>query len=173
MCNSSHSFNTIRLIIGLKPDMVIINDIFNGSKEIEVVTRLRRNDYEGIIIIVSGKNSFFHSKFCLSAGENAFIDKKEAMENIVTAIQAVKHGYNYFPLIKYVTTSVDRKINSLSEQEFKIILYVLSGVPIHDIAAEMFINHKTVSTYKRLLMSKMNCKALKDLFVLSNNNDIG
>lgn len=169
MCDTSRSLNTIQLIIKLKPGLVIIDAISNDSKEIEVVTKLRRNDYQGIIVIVSGKNNFFHSKCCINSGANAFIGKKEAMENIVAAIQAAKRGYNYFPLITHTPTSVERKIDSLSEQEFKIMLYVLSGAPIRDIAAEMLISPKTVSTYKRRLIFKLNCKTLKDLFILSNN----
>lgn len=169
MCNVSHSLNTIQLILKLKPGLVIIDAISNNSKDIELVTKLRRNDYEGIILIISGKNNFFHSKCCVNAGANAFVYKKEATENIVAAIQAVKRGYNYFPLITHTPTSVERKIDSLSEQEFKIMLHVLSGAPIDDIATELLINHKTVSTYKRRLMFKLNCKTLKDLFILSNN----
>ncbi|MDH8618502.1 LuxR C-terminal-related transcriptional regulator, partial [Klebsiella pneumoniae] len=70
-------------------------------------------------------------------------------------------------LPSYNPTPAENKILSLSEQEIKIMRYILSGAPNQNIAAEMNINSKTVSTYKRRLMGKLNCKTLKDLFVFS------
>ncbi len=51
--------------------------------------------------------------------------------------------------------------------------HILNGAQNQNIAVEMNINQKTVSTYKRRLMVKLNCKTLKDLFVFSNINNIG
>ncbi|HGK7678224.1 TPA: hypothetical protein ACJ6TD_28235 [Klebsiella pneumoniae] len=95
------------------------------------------------------------------------------MDNIVAAIQAVQRGYYYFPLPSHNLTPAENKILSLSEQELKIMRHILNGAQNQNIAVEMNINQKTVSTYKRRLMVKLNCKTLKDLFVFSNNNNIG
>ncbi|MCS5932587.1 LuxR C-terminal-related transcriptional regulator [Klebsiella pneumoniae subsp. pneumoniae] len=56
-------------------------------------------------------------------------------------ITSLSHPYN--------PTPAENKILSLSEQEIKIMRYILSGAPNQNIAAEMNINPKTVSTYKR------------------------
>lgn len=170
MYEASHKLNAIQLVESFQPEMVIMDAILSDSHIIEMTSSFRSNNYQGIIIVVSGENNIFHGKCSLRAGANAYIGKKKAMENIVAAIQALKLGYNYFPLSSNNPNSFANKIDSLSEQEFKIMRYVLSGAHNIDIADKMLINHKTVSTYKRRLMFKLNCRTLKDLFMLVNNN---
>ena len=170
---AADDFHAIQLVDRLQPDIVIVDVMLIGSSGIDVVTKLRQNHYAGSIVMVSGKNQIFYRKCSVDAGANAFISKKESMDNFVAAIQAVQRGYYYFPLPSYNPTPAENKILSLSEQEIKIMRYILSGAPNQNIAAEMNINPKTVSTYKRRLMGKLNCKTLKDLFVFSNNNNIG
>jgi two-component system response regulator EvgA len=50
-----------------------------------------------VLIVVSAKNDRYYSKRCAQAGANAFISKKQDMENILAAINAAQNGYSYFP----------------------------------------------------------------------------
>ncbi|MCC7982306.1 DNA-binding response regulator, partial [Klebsiella pneumoniae] len=50
---------------------------------------------------------------------------------------------------------------------------ILNGADNMQIASEMHISSKTVSTYKGRLMEKLGCKSLVDLFSFANRNKIG
>lgn len=135
-------FMPSKLVDRLQPDIVIVDAILIGSSGIDVVTKLRQNHYAGSIVMVSGKNQIFYRKCSVDAGANAFISKKESMDNIVAAIQAVQRGYYYFPLPSHNLTPAENKILSLSEQELKIMRHILNGAQNQNIAVEMNINQK-------------------------------
>jgi DNA-binding NarL/FixJ family response regulator len=51
----------------------------------------------------------------------------------------------------------------LSERELQVFLMLASGRTISDIASELFLSIKTVSTHKFRLMRKMNLQTSTDL----------
>ncbi|WP_462214707.1 LuxR C-terminal-related transcriptional regulator, partial [Klebsiella pneumoniae] len=108
---------------------------------------------------------------------NAFISKKEGINNIISAIHAAQNGYSYFPfsLSGFVGSLSNEQamLQSLSSQEVKVMRAILNGADNMQIASEMHISSKTVSTYKGRLMEKLGCKSLVDLFSFANRNKIG
>ncbi|UNK22385.1 acid-sensing system DNA-binding response regulator EvgA [Yersinia intermedia] len=167
----------LKLIESTQPDIVILDvdiPIFSG---IEVVEKLRKKLYSGIIIVVSAKNDLFYGKRSADAGANAFVSKKEGIANITSAIKAAQNGYSYFPfsLNGFVgsLSSEQEKLGSLSMQEIKVMRYILNSVDTMHIASEMNISSKTVSTYKSRLMEKLECKTLMELFSFANRTKIG
>lgn len=167
----------VQYVESLKPDIVIIDvdiPIHNG---IQVLEYLRKRHYTGIIIIVSAKNDHFYGKHSADAGANGFVSKKEGMNNIIAAIDAAKNGYSYFPfsLHRFVgsLTSDQQKLDTLSKQEISVMRFILEGNDNNAIAEQMFISNKTVSTYKRRLMEKLDCTSLMDLYTFAQRNKIG
>jgi DNA-binding NarL/FixJ family response regulator len=51
----------------------------------------------------------------------------------------------------------------LSDREFEVFRLLCAGKGVNDIAAQLFISNKTVSTHKANLMEKMNLRNLADL----------
>ncbi|CAI1710567.1 Positive transcription regulator evgA [Serratia fonticola] len=160
-----------------QPDVVIIDVDIPIMSGIEVVEKLRKQQFSQIIIVVSAKNDLFYGKRSADAGANAFISKKEGMTNIIAAVHAAQNGYSYFPfsLNGFVgsLSSEQEMLGSLSSQEIKVMRSLLSGADNMQIAAAMFISNKTVSTYKSRLMEKLGCSSLADLFAFANRNKIG
>lgn len=160
-----------------QPDVVIVDVDIPVMSGIEVVEKLRKQQFNQIIIVVSAKNDHFYGKRSADAGANAFISKKEGMTNILCAIRAAKNGYSYFPfsLNTFVgsLSSEQQMLQSLSSQEIKVMRAILAGADNKQIAGKMFISNKTVSTYKSRLMEKLGCKSLMELFSFANRNKIG
>ncbi|PLO94185.1 LuxR C-terminal-related transcriptional regulator, partial [Klebsiella pneumoniae] len=96
---------------------------------------------------------------------------------IISAIHAAQNGYSYFPfsLSGFVGSLSNEQamLQSLSSQEVKVMRAILNGADNMQIASEMHISNKTVSTYKGRLMEKLGCKSLVDLFSFANRNKIG
>ncbi|MBU9854393.1 acid-sensing system DNA-binding response regulator EvgA [Rahnella bonaserana] len=159
------------------PDLVVIDidiPIVNGM---EILERLRKRGYEGIIIVVSSKNERFYSRRSSEAGASGFVSKKEGLSNLMGAVTAAQNGYSYFPLFlgQYIgkRSSDEERLDSLSLQEFNVLLYILQGVDNNKIADKMKLSNKTVSTYKKRLLEKLDCNSLIELFAFSKDNNIG
>ncbi|ATM86743.1 TPA: acid-sensing system DNA-binding response regulator EvgA [Yersinia enterocolitica] len=174
---ASDGAEALALIESHQPEIVILDVDIPTLTGIEVVETLRKKQYNGIIIVVSAKNNIFYGKRSADAGANAFVSKKEGMTNITAAINAAQNGYSYFPfsLSGFVGSlnSEEEKLQSLSSQEIKVMRHILNSMDTAQIASEMNISSKTVSTYKSRLMEKLECRSLMELFSFASRNKIG
>lgn len=155
--------------------IIVIDVEIPGVNGVELVENLRARQFTGTIIVVSAKNDRYYSKRCAQAGANAFISKKQDMENILAAINAAQKGYSYFPFFLETTSTIltdSQRLESLSAQEMKVMGYVLSGLDNSQIGELMYISSKTVSTYKTRLMEKLGCKSLIELLSFAHQNKL-
>lgn len=159
-----------------QPDIVIVDVDMPEIGGIELVKILRKRKYKKIIIVLSAKSELFYGKRSAEVGANAFISKREGMKNIISAINAAKSGYSYFPFLldSFIGTlsSEQDMIESLSSQEMKVMCMILKGESNKSISSEMNISNKTVSTYKSRLMEKLNCRTLIELYSFGSRNGI-
>ncbi len=173
---SDNGAEALKLMKNAQPDVVILDADMPRLSGIEVIVKLRKKRYIGIIIVVSANNDFFYSQRSADAGANAFISKKHCITDIIPAIEAAQKGYSYFPFISdelnVKPTSEKEKLDLLSMQEIKVMRYILDSLSTMSIASEMRISSKTVSTYKSRLMDKLECKTLMDLFSFARRNKI-
>jgi two-component system response regulator EvgA len=156
-------------------DIVVVDVEIPGINGVELVEKLRAQCFTGVLIVVSAKNDRYYSKRCAQAGANAFISKKQDMENILAAINAAKNGYIYFPFFMEepsVELTDNQRLESLSAQEMKVMIYMLSGLDNTQIGEAMYISSKTVSTYKTRLMEKLGCKSLVELLSFAHQNKL-
>ncbi|MBB1201593.1 acid-sensing system DNA-binding response regulator EvgA [Enterobacteriaceae bacterium 89] len=157
------------------PDIVVVDVEIPGMTGVELVEKLRAKRYPGVLVVVSAKNDRYYSKRCAQAGANAFISKKQGMENVIIALQAAQNGYSYFPFFAEETTEAltdTQRLESLSAQEMKVMSFMLSGLENAQIGELMHISSKTVSTYKTRLMEKLGCKSLIELLSFAHQNKL-
>ncbi|MEN0616555.1 acid-sensing system DNA-binding response regulator EvgA [Klebsiella indica] len=156
-------------------DIVVVDVEIPGINGVELVEKLRAQRFTGILIVASAKNDRYYSKRCAQAGANAFISKRQDMENILAAINAAQNGYSYFPFFLEESSAAltdSQRLESLSTQEMKVMSYVLSGLDNSQIGEAMYISGKTVSTYKTRLMEKLGCKSLVELLSFAHQNKL-
>ena len=157
------------------PDIVVVDVEIPGMTGVELVEKLRARAFSGVLIVVSAKNDRYYSKRCAQAGANAFISKKQGMENVISALYAAQNGYSYFPFFleqSSETLTDAQRLESLSAQEMKVMSFILSGLENAQIGEQMHISSKTVSTYKTRLMEKLGCKSLIELLSFAHQNKL-
>jgi two-component system invasion response regulator UvrY len=99
------------------------------------------------------------------AGAAGYMTKESAPEELVQAIRKVVRGG------KYVSPSLAEKLaaelgedaerpphEALSEREYHVLCLLASGKTVTQIAAEMSLSVKTISTYRARLLEKMRMK---------------
>lgn len=79
----------------LLPDLVIVDIDIPTINGINVVQRLRANDFKGGILVLTGKDDDHYIKRCAGAGADGFISKRNNLTELHDAIHAIKSGYGF------------------------------------------------------------------------------
>lgn len=174
---ASNGVTAIDLARKLKPDIIVLDIGLPGLDGFEVIERLQLSDNKAKIIVLTGLSAEIYVGRCIRAGVAGFVSKDNNLTNLVGAIKAVQMGFSCFPttvsasMMNYATPVNDQElIQSLSNREVTVLRYLARGVTNKEIARDLLISSKTVSTYKMRLMQKLNAKNIIELseFVARN-----
>ncbi len=155
-------------------DVIILEIDLPGASSFSVLKKIKE-DYPGIrIVIFTSQSEDMFSVSSLKAGASGFISKKEPLNNIVQAVTKVVNGGVYIShelaqsIAIDATTGRPRKMyGKLSNREVEILKMLSDGRRIIDIAYELDISTKTVSTYKRRIMDKLKVRSLVELIYVA------
>jgi len=106
----------------------------------------------------------------LKSGAAGYLTKDKAAEELVRAIKKIMGGGRYVSselaerLAAELTGDTTKSPHELlSEREFRVLRLIASGKSVSEIAQELFLSVKTVSTYRSRLLSKMQMKTNAEL----------
>jgi len=109
----------------------------------------------------------------------AFVAKSAELQQLQSAIKAVRSGYSYFQELPDINagqsdahSDEQQLIERLSNRELHILVQLAHGKPNKDIAQEMNLSHKTISTYKTRLMLKLGISSLVVLREFARRNHL-
>lgn len=169
----------LKLLEGSKFDMVLLDLNMPGISGIELVEAIRRHDANLPILICSMHNEFQIAKRVLRAGANGYITKGGDEEALMKAIRKVAAGERFIDSDIIDQTMFEKKPPSktlvngkLSEREIQVLKLIVQGKTLTEIAAELYISIKTVSTHKKHLMLKMNFKSNAELVSYAAENGL-
>ena len=115
---------------------------------------------EMAVLIVSGYPEDQYAINLLKAGASGFVAKDAPSDNLLAAVVAAAQGR------RYVSPRIADKLaqglsgpaadspshTQLSEREFQIFCKLASGQSVSEIAKELFLSVKTVSTYRSRIL---------------------
>ncbi|CRM01462.1 Virulence factors putative positive transcription regulator BvgA [Pseudomonas sp. 31 E 6] len=100
--------------------------------------------------------------------------KEGDLSELLSAIRAVLSGYNYFPSQALNAAGIDSKelelFKAVNDRELMVLQLFAQGRTNKEIAKGMFLSNKTVSTYKKRLMQKLQAKSLVELIEMAKRN---
>lgn len=178
VAETSDGLEALLLVKKHSPDLVIVDIDIHSISGIELVERLRKRQYSGGILVLSGKDEPYYIKNCVSAGADGFISKANNLIDLHSAVGAIEAGYGYFPLKQARQHALDpaedkdnQAIANLSAKELQVLRYLAKGMRLVDIGLQMSVSDKTVGTYKRRIMVKLELSNTKELydFCIKNN----
>ncbi|APX99441.1 LuxR family two component transcriptional regulator [Lacinutrix venerupis] len=153
------------------PVDVILTEIdlpkLNG---LTAIRRIKKDFPDTKIIMFSAQSEDVYAVSSIKAGANGFVPKTAG---IITLREAILKVYNNG---MYLSNNLMQRLNKnskdfkgssyykkLSTREVEVLKLLASGKRNKDIASELKINEKTVSTYRARLMKKLNVDNLVDL----------
>jgi DNA-binding NarL/FixJ family response regulator len=106
----------------------------------------------------------------LKAGASGFLNKDSAPEELVKAVRKVLGGGRYVSasLAEQLAMKLDKPGDqlphqSLSDREFQVLRMIGSGKTVSEIAQDLSLSVKTVSTYRSRILEKMNLNTNAEL----------
>ncbi|MDA8572022.1 response regulator transcription factor [Flavobacteriaceae bacterium] len=153
-------------------DLVLMSMDLPDMNGITVLRSIKKNHNNVRVIIFSAQPENIYASSGIKAGASGFLSKTATTSIIKKAILKVYKGG------MYVTNAMAQKLtfdknkedtdlyHKLSTREIEVLKLICIGKKNNEIAEELNINPKTVSTYKSRLMSKLNVTNLISLIDL-------
>ena len=165
------------VVINCNPDILLLDIALHGSSGLVLAKRLLAAKPDLLIIIITAYSKIDYILEAVESGVKGYILKESSPENLAEAIEKVYAGEIYIDsyisnkVIKSLITKNDVDIaednksaySKLSLREQQILKLLIDGVPIKDIAEELFISSKTVENHKASIMVKLKCKNMTEL----------
>ncbi|MCY1292545.1 Bacterial regulatory protein, luxR family [compost metagenome] len=114
-------------------------------------------------MIYSSQESELYASRSMQAGADAYVSKIEALDDLETAVTSVLHGRCYFPSVAAHPKDFDAvaaqrrsEIGQLSARELTVLQLLAKGLSNQQIADQLALSYKTVSTYKVRLQQKLH-----------------
>lgn len=151
-------------------DLVLLDMAMPGISGVDLIARIRTYYPELPILVLSMRNDVQAARGALKAGANGYLTKDNEPEVLMGAIRKTAAGQRFVDplLVERMVLDTDEPGRTpaherLSKREFHILSLLARGKTVNDIADELAISNKTVSTHKSRLMQKMKFGSNADL----------
>lgn len=151
-------------------DLLLLDMNMPGISGAELITRVRAERPSLPILVLSMHNEPQIARRALASGAAGYLTKDSDPETLLAAIRKVAAGGRFIDSGLAESMVFDAGENGerppheqLSEREFHILRLLVRGKSVNDIADELSISNKTVSTHKARLMQKLGFQNNADL----------
>lgn len=152
----------LRLIRELKPDVALVDVHMPGMSGIELTERVRRAESPTQIVILTVVDDARFPRRLLQSGALGYLTKACPADELITAVRNVAQGRRYLDaaiarsMALAAVDGDDSPLEALSSRELEVALMLARGRAVNEIAAQLHLSAKTVSTYKQRLFEKLD-----------------
>ena len=146
-------------------DVVLLDISMPDMNGIDTLKQIKRSKPDLPVLILTMHPEDHYAINLLRAGANGYVCKECAPEQLVGAIRTVASGRRYVSPALGDQLAGDLSGDSqnalhteLSEREFQVFCKLAAGQAVSEIADELFLSVKTVSTYRSRILEKMGMK---------------
>jgi DNA-binding NarL/FixJ family response regulator len=151
-------------------DVVLLDISLPDRSGLDVLKELKRAKPELHILMISMHPEAQYAVRAIRAGASGYLTKESAPDDLVAAVQKVLSGR------KYISPSLAEKLafalevdaekpvhEMLSDREYQVMCMIASGKMVKEIAGELMLSAKTISTYRSRILRKMRMKSSAEL----------
>jgi two-component system invasion response regulator UvrY len=160
-------------------DVVVLDITMPVRNGMDVLRQLRSEKPRLPVLMLSIHPEEQYALRALRAGASGYLTKESAPDELVVAIRKVSSGG------KYISTSLAEKLafeievgreqalhETLSDREYQVLCLIASGKTVMEIAQELSLSEKTISTYRSRVLEKMNMKNNAELTYYAIKNQL-
>jgi DNA-binding NarL/FixJ family response regulator len=152
-------------------DLLLLDLLMPGSNDVDLIERVGQALPKLPILVLTMHADPHIARRALQAGALGYLTKDTSPELLIDAVHHVAAGRDYVDpsLSGALIRSLDAPqeapatVSELSARERQVLLALVEGKSVIDIAAALGLAANTVSTYKARLMDKLGQASLSDL----------
>jgi len=192
----------LKQIIAESPDMVVAGEAADGREAlrkavtgdydvlllditlpfingVDVLSRLQNERPALPVLVLSMHPEEQYAVRALRAGASGYLTKESAPEELLAAIRKVSTGG------KYVTASLAEHLacivqsdgealphETLSNREYQVMCLIASGKTVSEVAKELSLSVKTITTYRARILEKLHLKNNAELMRYATMNEL-
>ena len=148
-----------------EPDVVLLDISLPGRNGLELLGEIKKQKPNVAVLVLSMHPEEQYAIRMMKAGALGYVTKESAPDELIAAIQKVAAGGRYISAKLAEEMAVALDDNSaklphqlLSNREYQVMRMLASGKSLKEIADELMISEKTVTTYRARIMEKMKLK---------------
>jgi DNA-binding NarL/FixJ family response regulator len=156
------SVTTIALIRGTPAQVLVLDLSMPGRNGIELIRQIKEEKPELRVLVLTMHAEQQYAVRAFKAGASGYLTKESASAELVGAVTKIASGGVYVSLAmaERFAQSLNEPAESLphqrlSDREFDVFRRIAAGQTITQIADELCVSSKTVSTYKTRILEKM------------------
>lgn len=151
-------------------EVIVLDVSLPGGNGIDLVGRIRKERPGLPVLVLTVHPEDQYAVRAIRAGAAGFLTKESAPEKLIEAVRKVAAGG------RWVSAELAETLASmlagegggppherLSDREFEVMRMLASGKTVSQVAAELSLSVKTVSTHRTRILKKMNMKTNAEL----------
>lgn len=174
ICGLAEDIGSARKVIQDNvPDLAIIDITLAGDNGLDLVKELSSERNPLPILVLSMHDEQVWAERAIRAGARGYIMKKEASENVISALRNIRGGKIHVSArimeklldrLQFKTVlSSNRTVDLLTDRELEVFRLLGSGLSSREIAAQMKLGIKTIGTYRDRVKQKLGIKTAAEL----------
>lgn len=180
--DEASSFHELMELLSKNTYDFLILDLNLGDKNgIPSIRQISNNYNELPILILSMFPEDPYALQSIQAGASGYLNKKMVSEELISAIDSIMGGKpymteSYMDTLPY-GTPLDKtpksSIESLSKREFEVYSLIASGITSKEMAEQLGLSQKTISTYRTRILEKLSLSNTTQLIHFALQNSLG
>lgn len=151
-------------------DVILLDISLPGRSGLDLISQIKRTQQSVAILILSIHSEEMYAIKALKSGASGYLTKVSAPEELISAIIKVSRGERYITaslaerLAESLISDSEKPLYQLlSQRELDVLRMLAEGNKIVQIAAELNLSPKTISTYRERLLKKLKLHTTADL----------
>jgi two-component system, NarL family, invasion response regulator UvrY len=163
-----------------KFDIILLDISMPGMSGLDTLEELKKLRPSLPVLILSMYPEEEYAVRALKAGASGYLTKKSAPDELATAIRKIYRGERYISptladlLAANLMDEIERPLHeSLSNREFQVMRMIVAGKALKEIAGEMSLSPKTISTFRSRILEKLHMTSNAELIQYAVKNQLG
>jgi DNA-binding NarL/FixJ family response regulator len=162
---ASNTQEAIELVRAENWDAVVLDISLGARSGLDLIKELKQIRPKLPVLILSMHSEEQYARRAFRAGAAGYITKDNSRTELVAAVSKVIGGGRYVSpalaesLVFDIERGSDRPPHELlSDREFEVMKLIASGKTVGEIAEQLSLSDKTISTYRARILEKMGMK---------------
>jgi two-component system invasion response regulator UvrY len=162
---ATNAGDVVPKVRALKPDLLLLDISMPGRSGLDVLIEMRKEHPEVPVLILSLHSEDQYAVRTLKAGAAGYLTKESAPDQLIAAIRKASSGGKYMSsdlaerlALHLVSDKGASPHEILSNREFQVFRMIAMGKTVTEIAYELSLSVKTISTNRTRILEKMEMK---------------